>query len=234
MPIMSSLSGLTPTEQIVTNGLVLNLDAGNSSSYSGTGTTWTDLSGNSNNGTLTNGPTYSSDNRGFFNFNGTSQYVNLGNKFNISPGTAALWFTVNNNITTTNTFNYRLFGKTTNYELRFTNTTSDAGNFGALQADIGGNVTTSQRNWTANQWYYATLTWNQTSNVSNIYVNGVLDGTGTVSNITGQTTGNFEIGRSGTQGYLAGKISLFKLYNRVISAEEVSQNFNALRGRYGI
>jgi hypothetical protein len=221
---------------IVTNGLVLSLDAANSRSYPGTGTTWTDLSGNDNTGTLTSSPTYISLNNGYFSFNGSTQYVELGNKFNIDEGTAALWFTVDNNITTTNALNYRLFGKTTDFEFRFANTVSDAVNYGSLQGDLGGTntVRTSQKNWTANQWYYATLTWNQTSNVSNIYVNGVLDGTGTVSNITGQTTENFNIGRSGTRGYLAGKISLFKLYNRVISAAEVMQNFNALRGRYNV
>lgn len=227
---------LSHSPSIVTNGLTLCLDAANTKSYSGSGTDWTDLSGNSNNGTLTSAPTYSSDNRGFFNFNGTSQYVDLGNKFNINAGTAALWFIVDNNITTTNALNYRLFGKTSDFEFRFANTVSDGVNFGSLQGDLGGTntVRTSQRNWTANQWYYATLTWNQTSNVSNIYVNGVLDGTGVAGSITTQTTDNFNIGRSGTRGYLAGKISLFKLYNRVISAEEVLQNFNAQRGRYGL
>ena len=60
---------------IITTGLVLNLDAGNTASYSGTGTTWTDLSGNGNNGTLTNGTSYSSTNGGVMVFDGVNDYV---------------------------------------------------------------------------------------------------------------------------------------------------------------
>ena len=61
--------------RIVSNGLVLCLDAANKRSYPGTGTTWTDLSGNSNNGTLTNGPTFSAGNMGSILFDGTNDYV---------------------------------------------------------------------------------------------------------------------------------------------------------------
>ena len=67
--------GLSHSPSLVMNGLVLCLDAGNSKSYPGTGTTWTDLSGNGNNGTLTNGPTYSSANGGSLVFDGTNDYT---------------------------------------------------------------------------------------------------------------------------------------------------------------
>jgi hypothetical protein len=66
------------TKGIVQSGLVLNLDAGVSSSYPGSGTTWTDLSGNGNTGTLTNGPTYNSANGGSLVFDGVDDYVNVG------------------------------------------------------------------------------------------------------------------------------------------------------------
>jgi hypothetical protein len=65
---------------IVTSGLILYLDAGNTSSYPGSGTTWTDLSGNGSNGTLTNGPTFSSSNNGILTFNGTSQYAEMSTR----------------------------------------------------------------------------------------------------------------------------------------------------------
>ena len=68
---------LSHSPRIVTNGLVLALDAANIKSYPGSGTTWTDLSGIGNNGTLTNGPTYSSANGGSLVFNGTDNYVSL-------------------------------------------------------------------------------------------------------------------------------------------------------------
>jgi hypothetical protein len=62
----------------VTNGLVLCLDAADKNSYSGTGTTWTDLTGNGNNGTLTNGPTFNSANGGSISFDGTNDYIDCG------------------------------------------------------------------------------------------------------------------------------------------------------------
>jgi hypothetical protein len=68
--------GLSHSPSIATNGLVLCLDAANRKSYPGSGTTWTDLSGNGNNGTLTNGPTYSSANGGSLSFDGTNDVVN--------------------------------------------------------------------------------------------------------------------------------------------------------------
>ena len=77
MGVMSSLSGITFSEQIIPNGSVLNLDAGNPSSYSGTGTTWTDLSGNSNHATLISSPTYNTNNKGSIVFNGSSSYATV-------------------------------------------------------------------------------------------------------------------------------------------------------------
>lgn len=74
---------------IITNGLVLNLDAGNPASYSGSGTTWTDLSGNGNNGTLVNSPTYNANNQGYLSFNGSNTYVDLpasSSSFNVGSG----------------------------------------------------------------------------------------------------------------------------------------------------
>jgi hypothetical protein len=65
--------------RVVTDGLVLALDAADTNSYPGSGTTWNDLSGNGNTGTLTNGPTYSSDNGGSIVFDGTNDYVPLVN-----------------------------------------------------------------------------------------------------------------------------------------------------------
>jgi len=67
--------GITYNTSIVRNGLVLHLDAANRKSYPGTGTTWTDLSGLNNNGTLTNGVSYQSVNQGAFNFDGIDDFV---------------------------------------------------------------------------------------------------------------------------------------------------------------
>ena len=81
-PVASNLGSSGP---IITSGLVLFLDAGNTSSYPGSGTTWTDLSGNGNNGTLTNGPTYTSSNGGAIVFDGINDFVNSGSSISL-PG----------------------------------------------------------------------------------------------------------------------------------------------------
>ena len=73
--------------KIVTNGLVLSLDAADRNSYPGTGTTWRDMSGNGNNGTLTDGPTFNSNNGGSIVFDGTNDYVALTPSFTGPPVT---------------------------------------------------------------------------------------------------------------------------------------------------
>ena len=78
--------GIKYNPRVVTDGLVFCVDAASKRSYLGTGTTWTDLAG-SNNGTLTNGPTFSSDNGGSIVFDGSDDYVLLGNDINL--GTSA-------------------------------------------------------------------------------------------------------------------------------------------------
>ena len=80
--------------KIVTNGLVLYLDAANKKSYPGTGTTWTDLSGLGNNGTLTNGPTFNSANGGSIVFDGVDDYVSVANNssLNASTQTVSVWY----------------------------------------------------------------------------------------------------------------------------------------------
>ena len=90
--------GLAHSPSLVMNGLTLCLDAGNTKSYPGSGTTWTDLSGKGNTGTLVNTPTYSGVNGGTLSFNGSSQYVNCGNATNlqITVGTISAWFNANN------------------------------------------------------------------------------------------------------------------------------------------
>ena len=70
---------LSHSPRIVTDGLVLCLDASDPQSYSGSGNTWSDRSGNGSNGTLTNGPTFDSDNKGSLVFDGVNDYINFGN-----------------------------------------------------------------------------------------------------------------------------------------------------------
>ena len=85
--------GLAHSPRIVTDGLVLALDAGNTKSYPGSGTTWTDLSGNSNTGTLTSmdGNNYNSANGGYLDFDGTDDYVDVSGSITVSAATFLAW-----------------------------------------------------------------------------------------------------------------------------------------------
>ena len=86
----------TNIQQVVTNGLVAWLDAGLSASYSGSGSTWTDISGGDNNANLVASPTYSVNNNGYFTFNGTDQYATLaGSPLNVNNYTKSVWFYLN-------------------------------------------------------------------------------------------------------------------------------------------
>jgi hypothetical protein len=229
--------------KVVTDGLVLCLDAGNTKSYPGSGTTWTDLSGNGNNGTLVSmdGNNYSSANGGYLDFDGSSDYVNLGDKFSIVSGTIDFWIKLNVTIDSSSTgINYRPFGKSDAFECRFNNTTDfpNVGPVGNMGFDFGiitGPLKSNQTTWLGGTWYNIVFNWNSSTNISNLYVQSILDNTSTAPSITGQT-GNFSIGasRGGSLGFINGSISSFKIYNRALAAAEVKQNFNALRGRFGI
>lgn len=235
---MSSYAGPDLSE----SNLILALDAGNAKSYPGSGTAWTDLSRNSNTGTLTNGPTYSSSNNGLIVFNGTTQYVaptGLTDSFWQSNWTASFWV----NFNTLNTTSDSSLDKTliqhgtsilgvigTRNGLQLSQRNSKI-YFGLFNDDISGNTILS-----TNSWYNIVYTLNNTSYSKQIYVNGVLDNSGTGS---GAYTGfgnnaricgvvfNFGVTFDGSMGSC-------NFYNRVLTASEIQQNFNAHRGRYGI
>jgi hypothetical protein len=106
--------GVAYNTSIVTNGLVLALDAANTKSYPGSGTTWTDLSGNNNTGTLTNTPTYSSANSGSIVFNGTNNNATVNSNATIPTGasarTVSIWFLTNTTTWQTNINNLFFYG----------------------------------------------------------------------------------------------------------------------------
>ncbi len=220
---------------IVTDGLVLNLDAGDSASYPGSGTTWYDLSGNGNNGTI-NGATYSSNESGYLDFDGVDDYVNCGTT-NLSSGTSLtveVWVKPG---TTQNAY-------------------SDI-----LDYDHGGTgnkgFVIQQNNTSTNQYYFAYwngTTYDTTSNVtigtssfnhlvftkSGTSVVGYLNSQNTL-NYTGSSTiycsgRTLHIGRfvSGSGREFNGNISSVKIYNRELTPSEITQNYNALKGRYGL
>ena len=213
-----------PSSNIIVDGLILHLDAGNSSSYSGSGTTWTDLSGEGNNGTLVNGTSYTSDDGGSLVFDGTNDYVNLGAvQINTAAGTIGMWIKLDSNVG-------RFFGRGGNFESRFSSN--------RLVIDMTGNSVTSSRTSWSGAWLYVVIGWDENANSTAIYVNGVSDATGTCSTVSTKT-GDMNIGRSSGMGgagglYVDGKIAAFHSYNRVLTLTEIQSNFNSTKTRFGI
>lgn len=219
--------GLYHSPSIVMNGLVLCLDAGNTKSYPGSGTTWTDLSGNGITGTLTNGPTYSSANGGSIVFDGVNDYIEL-NTNNIISATNPFTFEAFYKVTNTSV-NAELFG---NYGTGYTsNTIWISGRYGVY---INMPVPYFQGYPLGAGTYHMAFT-RTSSGDCILYKNGVVDGTAT-STASISSSQNFRIGSdvNGIGEVFGGNLYSLKVYNRVLSAAEISQNFNALRGRFGI
>jgi hypothetical protein len=233
---------------IVRDGLVLDLDAANPLSYPGTGTTWTDLSGNGNNGTLINGPTFDSGNLGSISFDGINDYVSLS-----SPSNKWAW--TPSATTGYNVLSIEMWTKSTDTSGRyFSRPWNGSGEYNYwLTADgwyqqIGNQ--SSNRTFTS----LATGNWEHivcvvTATQSAVYRNGTVNQNFSSHNITNNTpaSGNSNLplaimtlypygsGWGGDTGHaILGSVSNFKIYSRVLSPEEVLQNFNATRGRYGI
>jgi len=219
--------GLAHSPRIVTDSLVLCLDAANTKSYGGSGTAWTDLSGNGNNATL-NGVTYNSSDLGYLDFDGGSDYATVPSSSDWAfgqNGTIEQWVYVrgsngNNRFycTNNNTSSLDAYLNSSGYTVYF----------------HGGGVGTTSTIPT-NQWVHFLVTYN--SGTISVYFNGVsqsLTGTTTGYNITNSAS-TLYIGRYVSSPYeLNARMSVMKIYNKGFSAAEVTQNFNALRGRYGI
>ena len=220
-------------EEIVTDGLVLNLDAGDYASYPRSGTTWYDLSGGGNNGTLTNGPTYDSANKGSIVFDGANDYITIPQEtgeFSNSSMTVEFWIkphtiAVGGNVIT---MDRTTFDGNTGIEIFFLggqNGIISVRGSGATRIDSTGTAT-------LNEWNFVSVVYSGTT--AYIYINGVFDSSGSVQSVN-TTNYDFHIGIFPTLGYYYdGNIATFSIYNRALSSTEITQNFNALRGRYGI
>jgi hypothetical protein len=234
---------------IITDGLLLNLDAGNSTSYPSTGTTWTDLSSNGRNGTLTNGPTFNSADGGAIVFDGIDDYVNPNN-----VGT----------VYTTNNFTVQYWCLPTATTQLPAESTSGVGPLsgnrfvqqppeppggpGATSVGTGVAVGTNgiaviehgsgyfpsllTYTGTISNTVFTHIVVTYTSKQPRLYINGTLARTGLTS--TFKDSVNLTSGQYGgfAYGYFQGRIANIIWYNRVLSTDEITQNYNALVGRY--
>jgi hypothetical protein len=218
---------------IITDGLVLALDAANNRSYPQTGTTWKDLSGNGNDGTLINGPTFDSGNNGSIVFDGVNDYIDISSIWNSFPiantsFTLSAWVKVLNPTSQQEIidvgqgqapgitgfrmvfFNGEIVGQIMNGSTRF-NTTG-----GIYQTNI-----------------YLNPVFTFDGMVSRLFINGIQIATTSLGDWIKGTTA--EIGRQNNNAhFLSGNISQTQIYNRALTAEEILQNYNATKSRYGL
>jgi hypothetical protein len=233
--------------KIINDGLVLYLDAANSKSYSGSGTTWTDLSGNNNNGTLTNGPTFDSGNGGSIVFDGSNDFIALGNPSTldiVSNITVSSWVRITS-IPTLNRI-YTIFGKGYNgtseqFFLRFLRNDNNfvrfqTGTFNNTGGEKLASFNLNINSFITNIWM--NIAGQYDANTWKLYLNSNL----VASNLTNQgpysSTSSIGIGAtfisSSFARYIQGNISSVLVYNRALSANEISQNYNALKGRFNL
>ena len=229
-----TLTGVTVKDLgLVTDGLTLNLDAGDSASYPGSGTTWTDLAGTADNITLVNTPTYTSSSPAYFTFNGSNQY-GTGSGINVLPTTAytkSVWFRINayadNNIVSSGAGGHFMFMAGAAYTKLYCGH-ANWSSLGGTYLDYPSTATIN-----LNTWYYAALTFNTTDGMV-LYINGSQDSTYTARKNAHAGNGSTNIATFGGGNLLNGRIAQVHCYNRALTAAEVSQNYNTYKSRYGL
>ena len=219
--------------RIVTNGLVLALDAADKNSYPGSGTTWTDLSGNKINTTLINGPTFNTNNGGIIVFDGTNDAANATttaiNRADGEEITVVCWIKPSRTSGQYSVFCTNRSNDISVYNWIFYQHTTD----GAISFH-GDNQNKSSYIPTINVWVSVTATVT-TAGLLTLYINGISNYT-----VAGYTYGNGTPSVLGVgadpQGQEAfqGNISQVLIYTTALSASEVLQNYNAVKSRFGL
>lgn len=219
--------------RIVTDGLVLCLDAGNTKSYSGSGTLFTDISGNGKDGTLTNGPTYSSSNRGAIILDGSDDYISTNLSVS-SPSTTAVTYDIvfKNNSSS----NFKGLVGAASYQA--------SGFFLGFYVNALTQIYVIYNN--TGTEYVGGLTYSSSTISHGVFVfngrsisgyrNGNFISTLTASIDAGANSNGIQIGRvlQGGWGNAQCDIYSFRVYNRALNASEVLQNYNAIKGRFNL
>ena len=219
----------------VTNGLVLSLDAANTKSYPKSGTTWTDLSGNSNTGTLTNGPTFSAGNMGDIVFDGVDDYISGTNNSSLqllNDLTIGAWVKLGSGGNASQgifekmiNINYSGYGITRQDDY-FKFWTGGGGTF----AYTNSNITYSS----GNNWYY--VVGRRMAGNNRLFINSILQ-TDSQSPPLSDSGEVYVIGRyysNIANFYFVGNIAQTSLYNRALTDAEILQNYNATKSRFGL
>jgi len=226
--VTNSWINVSPSNSLtgfVKDGLVLALDAGRTLSYPGSGTTWTDLSGNGNTGTLTNGPTYNSANGGSLVFDGVNDRIECGT-FSVPFLTVSTWV-------------YKTSSATNQGICRKQNGWAVSQYNGTLQVAPGTSWTFYNTGYTIplNTWVNIVYTYSGTGAAGSqtVYINGSnIYSTSAGSGAISSNGNSVRIGFDDNNWWWNGRIAQTQIYNRALTAQEVQQNFNATRSRFSV
>ena len=215
---------------IIEDGLVLCLDAGNRASYPGSATAWNELSNNMS-AELVNSPTFNSQNNGFFQFV-SDDYARIPNNTLLDTQTPSVEVWIKTNATSQHGFWFEKGTVNTQYSLfqEGTNIRWRLAGIGVLATPTANFINTSS-------WYQVVGTF--TSGRRRLYINGNLVNSdaqaGTISTNSGGMSVGVYGGYSGARGYYYnGNLAICRVYNKELTSTEVLQNYNAIKGRFGI
>ena len=234
--------GVTYNPRIVTDGLVLALDAGNTKSYPGSGTTWTDLSGNGNNGTFVGTTTFDSSTNSISFDSGSNTYVQTPFNSLLTDISISVWFNaeVQDSDSGSGLRPIVMLGNfLTQGPLEISMLRNGIAEVGRLRFGIGSDdpvyrYVTNER-YDDQNWHNAVLVKDNTT--MNVYIDGNLEVSQVNDNdILYDTSIALRIGggTSSTARRFLGKVATTSVYNKALTATEIQQNFNATRSRYGI
>ena len=233
---MSKIGPIAQSDtSIITDGLVFNMDFSKFSCYPRSGTTCTDLK-ESLTGTVNNGTTFSTDNLGVFDFDGVDDQIDYGKPAILEtyPLSIEVWFyadntnTKNDGIITKGTTrgsqsqrSFDVFGNGTNLIFVVSNGTSYVVNISSTYPSL-------------NAWHHLVCMWDGTtdSNGAKMYLDGSLFAQGTATATSFATAHNIFAGGSRASFYFDGKIAVTRFYNRILTADEVAINYNAIKERF--
>lgn len=222
---------LNHSPRIITSQLIMCFDPANLRSYPGSGTAGYDISGNNYTETLLNGVSYSTSNLGIFTFDGVDDYCTGSDPGQQTRYTVESWFKPtsypNNNSCTISSV-YPGTNATVNFKIGYDAGSTMSGGFYDGSWHYTPSVSTSLNTWQCIAYSY------DGSNLT-IYSNGSSGGSTAYTGTPNSGGSGIRIGRRwDVDDYFAGSIGAIKVYSRALSATEVLQNFNALRGRYGL
>lgn len=219
------------------SSLVLDLDASDKNSYPGSGTVWTDLSGNNNTFTLTNGPTFDSANGGSIFTDGTNDYIASSYFGNTTDSfTFAVWFKNDNYSEAKYALARGRDGSGNGWSVQLTATINGTSQSGVVTTSAGATQFTAIGTSITplNTWCYLTGVWTAGVSIKH-YVNGILEATTNTSTTNLRTsTDGWVIGSLSTTNFTSGYTAIAQVYNRVLSATEIAQNYNAQKSRFNL